>query len=337
MDVTTTEDNTTTLEGKEGNGSKYLSTFMEEVERFMTFTVSSYINEYWLPILVPIGLIGNTLSFFVMMRPNNRKVSTCIYMAGISVNDNLMMSVSFYYWLVIVIKIYELSLWECKIANYFVNILLQCSTYQILAMTFDKYFAIKWPHRAATYSTPRRAKLILLSIFLCALIYNGPHLLISNLAGEICLSYVVGGLVAEIFAWTSFLVNGIIPFSLLIHMNYVIVQTVRRSQKMFGSISNIATIESVSVINTGTIKRQRTMKNAENQLTIMLLLVTTLFLILLLPTYIRFIYLSLLEMDTPSKYAGSMLFSQATHKLYITNNGINFFLYCISGRNFEMI
>ena len=118
-------------------------------------------------------------------------------------------------------------------------------------------------------------------------------------------------------------------------MNYVIVQTVRRSQKMFGSITNIAAIESVSDGKTGANKRQRTMKSAENQLTIMLLLVTTLFLILLLPTYIRFIYSSLLETDTPSKYASSMLFSQVTHKLYITNNGINFFLYCISGKRFR--
>ena len=256
-------------------------------------------------------------------------------MAAISVNDNLMMSVHFYYWLDMVVKIYELTLWECKIVTYFVNIFLQCATYQIVAMTFDKYFAIKWPHRAATYSTPKRAKIIILSIYLCVLIYNGPHLLISSLVGDFCFSYVVGGIVAEVFSWITFLVNGLIPFSLLIHMNYVIVQTVRRSQKMFGSITNIAAIESVSDGKTGVNKRQRTMKSAENQLTVMLLLVTTLFLTLLLPTYIRFIYSSLLEMDTPSKYASSMLFSQVTHKLYITNNGINFFLYCISGKKFR--
>ena len=81
--------------------------------------------------------------------------------------------------------------------------------------------------------------------------------------------------------------------------------------------------------------RQRTMKSAENQLTIMLLLVTMLFLILLLPTYIRFIYLTFVERDTPAKYASSMLFFQITFKLYTTNNGINFFLYCISGKKFR--
>ena len=80
---------------------------------------------------------------------------------------------------------------------------------------------------------------------------------------------------------------------------------------------------------------KKTMKSAENQLTIMLLSVTTLFLILLCPTYIRFIYLSFAGRDTPSQYANSMLIYQISLKLYCTNSGINFFLYCISGRKFR--
>ena len=81
--------------------------------------------------------------------------------------------------------------------------------------------------------------------------------------------------------------------------------------------------------------RQKTMRNAENQLTIMLLLVTTLFLILLCPTYFRFIYLVFAKRDTPLEYAKSMLILQITAKLYATNSGINFFLYCISGKKFR--
>ena len=66
------------------------STFMEEVETYMMYVVASFIDMYWFPVLIPIGLVGNTLSFLVMIKPNNRKMSTCIYMAAISVNDNLM-------------------------------------------------------------------------------------------------------------------------------------------------------------------------------------------------------------------------------------------------------
>ena len=327
MDATTTQDKAITLRGTGGNETEDLSTFVEEVESFINYKIASFINEYWFPILVPIGLIGNTMSFLVMIRPNNRKVSTCIYMVAISVNDNVMICLALWYWLAVAVKIFKLGLWECKIAAYFGTTTIQSSTYQILAITFDKYVAIKWPHRAVTYSTPERAKIILLSIFFFVLIYNIPHMLVSGLAGDLCLSYVVGGTIGKVFTWITFLVNGIIPFTLLIYMNYVIVQTVIKSRKMFRSNSSASGIADKN--------RQRTMKSAENQLTIMLLLVTTLFLILLLPVNIRFIYFSLVERDTPSKYANSMLFFHITHKLYTTNNGINFFLYCISGKRFR--
>ena len=316
----------------EDNVTGELSTFMDQVESYMTFKIAYYINQYWFPILTPIGLVGNTLSFLVMIQPNNRKMSTCIYMASISINDNLMMCLVLHYWLVTVVKIHDWHLWECKIVAYFVNSSLQSSTYQVLAMTIDKYVAIKWPHRAAMYSTPKRARSIPLCVIICALCYNVPHLFASSVIGDQCFAYAVGGTKTVVFSWITFLVNGIIPFSMLIFMNSVIVQTVRRSRKMFRS--TITTISGREK-DQGKERRERTMKSAENQLTIMLLLVTMLFLILLLPTYIRFIYLTFVERDTPSKYASSMLFFQITFKLYTTNNGINFFLYCISGKKFR--
>ena len=77
------------------------------------------------------------------------------------------------------------------------------------------------------------------------------------------------------------------------------------------------------------------MRSVENQLTIMLLLVATLFLILLFPAYFRFIYTVFAERDTPSQYARVLLVFQITGKLYTTNSGINFFLYCLSGKKFR--
>ena len=82
-------------------------TFMEEVKTYTEFKVAHFINMYWYPILVPIGLIGNCLSFAVMMKPYNRKMSTCIYMAAISINDNLMMYVCFHVFLVSALQIHE--------------------------------------------------------------------------------------------------------------------------------------------------------------------------------------------------------------------------------------
>ena len=300
-------------------------TFLQEARTYMAYKIVIYVDNYWFPVLIPLGLVGNTLSFLVMIRPYNRRISTCIYMAAISINDNIMLFFGIHDWLIATVKIREWYLLECKISTYFSSFSLQCATYLVLSMTLDKYVAIKWPHRAATYSTPRRAKFIIVTIFGLILVYNLPHFFITNLIKGKCYGYSVKSTFTKVFSWFNIVLNVAIPFTILIHMNFVIVKTVRSSRKMFRG--------NVGDVGTGT--RQKTMKSAENQLTTMLLLVTTLFLILLLPTYIRFIYAAFVTSDTPSKFASSMLISAMSYKLYVTNSGINFFLYCISGRKFR--
>ena len=312
---------TTALEESE----ERINTFMEEVKTYKTFKIATFISNYWFPVLVPIGVVGNILSFIVMVKPNNRKMSTCIYMAAISINDNIMMYVCFEVCLVVIFKTHQWHPVECKIMAFCALFGLQNCTFQILAMTIDKYIAIKWPHRAATYSTPRRARMIAMSLYVCVFIYNVPHFFFSSIIGNQCLSYGISSVISRIYSWFSFVLNAIIPFTLLIHMNYIIVKTVRNSRKSFRDNNGI----------TGMEKRQTTMKTAENQLTIMLLLVTTLFLILLCPTYFRFIYLVFAKRDTPRDYAKSMIIYEITSKLYLSNSGINFFLYCLSGKKFR--
>ena len=142
-------------------------TFMEEIKSYTSFRIAHFIIIYWFPFFIPIGLVGNILSFFVMIKPSNRKMSTCIYMAAISINDNIMMLVCLYDYLVSGLQLHEWNHVECKLTSFISLFVLQNGTYQVLAMTLDKYIAIKWPHRAATYSTPERAKLIVvgLSVF----------------------------------------------------------------------------------------------------------------------------------------------------------------------------
>ena len=318
--------------------TEYLKHFMKQAETYTAYKIASYINQYWFPILVSIGFVGNTLSFLVMIKPNNRKVSTCIYMAAISINDSVMMCLSLHNWLVNVVKTHAWHLWECKTVTYLFMIALQSSTYQVLAMTLDKYVAIKWPHRAATYSTSKRVNIFIISLYIFALIYNSIAFFITGVNRGDCSLVFLNDTSAKVFGvvtWVTFVINGIIPLSMLIYMNTVIVQTVRKSRKMFkGNTTNTKTVSS-SFRNKDMDARQRKMQNAENQLTIMLLMVSILFTILLIPTYVRAVFVTFFEIDTPSKYASYALFFQMTVKLASTNNGINFFLYCISGNRFR--
>ena len=126
-----------------------------------------------------------------MIQPSNRKMSTCIYMAAISIIDNLMKSLALNYCLVTVAKIHELGQWECKINSYLTHFSIQSSTYQVLAMTIDKYIAIKWPHKAAVHSASKRVRAILFSVNVGALSYSVPDIFAASVVGGECLSYSV--------------------------------------------------------------------------------------------------------------------------------------------------
>ena len=129
-------------------------------------------------------------------------------------------------------------------------------------MTTDKYIAIKWPHRAAVYSAPRRAKLISVTVYICVFVYNIPHFFLSStmVLGKQCHAYAVSSTLTSVHSWFSFVLNAIIPFTMLIHMNYVIVKTVRKSRQMFGTKTGTATEGS----DHGMDARQKNMRNAEN-------------------------------------------------------------------------
>lgn len=73
---------------------------------------------------------------------------------------------------------------------------------------------------------------------------------------------------------------------------------------------------------------------AEQQMSGMLVAVTTAFLILTLPFYIRHITFAFVDFDqTAEKVALTYLFYHISQKLYILNSCINFVLYCVTGKS----
>ena len=72
-----------------------------------------------------------------------------------------------------------------------------------------------------------------MAIWVFAIIYNIPHTFLTGLIERSCIAYSIVGVITKIYSWLMFFINAIIPFTLLIYMNYVIVKTVRGSRKMF--------------------------------------------------------------------------------------------------------
>ena len=68
--------------------------------------------------------------------------------------------------------------WYCRVIVFIILPFVQCSTYLIIAMTFERFYSIVRPHKAASFNTVKRAKIIISLIFLFNFSYGIPYFFI---------------------------------------------------------------------------------------------------------------------------------------------------------------
>ena len=142
----------------------------------------------------------------------------------------------------------------------------------------------------------------------------------------------------QIHYWFSFVINFAFPFVFLLTMNSVIIHTIRKRLTDDVVVTKLR-IQDPSKGEGHDNKGQgqgQAMKASEKQIYIILILITFAFLILTTPTYAMFLYANIVDYtQTPESFAAFFLFFSVGEKLYYTNNGINFYLYVMSGQKFR--
>ena len=120
--------------------------------------------------------------------------------------------------------------WTCALSMTVLFIAILCSTLLILSMTFDRFYSIIRPHKAASFNTVKRAKITIVSIVTFSMFYNIPHLFVSDSENRQCLPYgkAMEKSYGQIYYWLSFAVNFALPFVLLLFMNTVIIHKIRK-------------------------------------------------------------------------------------------------------------
>ena len=215
--------------------------------------------------------------------------------------------------------------WYCAIQMYTYFSAFLCSAYLLIVMTFERFYSIIRPHKAASFNTVKKARIIILSIFVFFFIYSTPFLFIGEHNGFSCVhnrmarTHILG----EIYYWITEIVLYYIPFLCLLTMNSVIIHTIRKRAN--DNLSRSAEGEGQNLKS----------KNAEKQIIRTLLLVTFVFLILNIPIRSLVYYLTFFTGTTAEYFAGLHFFYQFGEKTYYTNHGINFFLYVITGQKFR--
>ena len=204
-----------------------------------------------------------------------------------------------------------------------------CSTLFILTMTFERFFSIVKPHKAASVNTTKRAKIAVACIIMLSILYNIPHIFITRDQQLQCIQYgkVMDKTYGQFYYWFTIVINYFLPFVLLLSMNSVIIHTLRTRSHL-----NLTGYKSQGQNEGQTSK----MKSSETQIYIMLLLVSFAFLLFTTPGYALIFYINFVNfLSSANSYAGYYLFYNVAQKLNYTNHGINFFLYVMSGHKFR--
>ena len=217
----------------------------------------------------------------------------------------------------------------CAINNTFLLMSTTCSILFILKMTFERFYSIIMPHRAASFNTVKRAKITIVICVVFSVLFNIPHIFMSTNVGRECIPYGKGMEipVVRLHYYASFTINFALPFVLLLIMNSFIIHTLRTM-----SMTTITRSEGQGHNESQTAK----LKNSEKQIFILLLLVTFAFLVLTTPGYAMVMYVNFVDYTkSPRSFAQYYLIYNIGQKTYYTNYGINFFLYVISGQKFR--
>ena len=185
--------------------------------------------------------------------------------------------------------------WYCRLRlyNFFSSYL--CSCYLLITMTFERLYSIIQPHKAASFNTVKKARRIIICIFIICFTYSIPYLFISGYDGVFCVPILVSNnVLSEMYYWLTEIVIFMFPFLSLLTMNSVIIHTLRKRSKL-----KILELECQGQTEGQNVKS----KHPEKQVVTTLLLVTFVFLILNIPVRTMVFYLNFYSGNTPTYYA----------------------------------
>lgn len=123
---------------------------------------------------------GNSISLAVMLQPQNRRISCCVYMAGLAITDNGSLIVMSAYWIITNAYPIKWTNGTCQAWVYFVFLTTASSAFILVVVTSDRCLAIKWPLKARVWCTHSWAKKVLIGVVSCVAIVYLPLAMMSS-------------------------------------------------------------------------------------------------------------------------------------------------------------
>ena len=167
---------------------------LAEASQMWTFKVGMAVQRYYFPCIIAIGLVGNFLAFAVMVQKHNRRISCCVYMAALALSDNANLVIAAIYWGHTDAPppaARPISWVTCKAFAFLFHAFQLNGVVLIVCMTLDRVIAIQFPLQAPSLCTTKRAKISIICILMCTMLFSIPYVLISEpiANGKVCVAF----------------------------------------------------------------------------------------------------------------------------------------------------
>ncbi|KAL8569510.1 hypothetical protein ACOMHN_002057 [Nucella lapillus] len=309
----------------------------DSLNNIAEFIAANYIDYIYAPICATLGILGNVLAFCVLVSARrSRRNTTYVYMASLSVSDTLVQIVNILF-LVRKFPGHEtLKEGSCGLVFFLLYFSIHFNVVLMITMTVERYLAICFPLRAPQWFTIRRARLVVLLEAVLVFGLDVQHLILRGMvfdekAGQyFCMpkGTFTTFYMFKIWPWVDAVIYCYVPLACLVVFNVLILRQVRLSSS-FQAKTNTAAVAAAT-------DKTSKMSDKEAQLTRMLLLVTTAFLIFVSPVAIIIVVeRNYWFPDTPLEKAQYHLVRTICNNLDYTNHALNFLLYCFSGQRFR--
>ncbi|CAF3657013.1 unnamed protein product [Rotaria socialis] len=287
--------------------------------------------------LVIIGTLGNLITIIILCRPSLRRYVTMRYLVAVSVCDIISLygwNLNNFYKFSISSRrtnLEEISLVHCRVVSYLTFVGLQLSSWHLAAVSLDRCCSLYFLTWKQTYGKLSRTKYHIGILAIVCLLLNS-HILFLNGYRDGPPHYKVECYKRRTNPFYIFpqwerihlILYNLCPFSIMLLCNIYIIFVTVRSARIRTSIP----APSSRKCSRPSIARHR-------QLSLMLILITFVFVLLTLPSCIYFVFFR--HRMSPKKYSRNHrhMIQICLSSIQFTSHAINFFLYCFSGTNFR--
>lgn len=297
-----------------------------------TYNIAKIIRNICIPTIVFIGVFGNFVSMLVFASNYLRSSSSSTFLVALAFVDNVFLVCLFLSWLDGSVKNILTSLPVCRIIAYSTYMSSFLSVWFVVGFTVERHIAICHPLHAKLFCTKVRERitvilLLIISVFLYHFSFWTTDVAIYPVE-RIARCSIDKSFIhfLNIVTWVDTVLTMLIPFVFICYMNIRVAFTAAKFQEKRKACLSLRDAKSAKL---GTFRSKQQM-----HVTRTLLLVSTTFLVLNLPSHVSKLS-RLISVSTLNINMTQYLIQEISQMLYYSSFSMNFFLYALYGKHFQ--